>query len=103
MVESVGTGMAPDIATFSKSRGNVAKLKVEVDLFKPRQDQIWVSFKILGSNEEDGYWLDIEYEDALAYCQYCLMQGHSQNSCRRKQWDAEQEKIQTGVGKNDSK
>lgn len=95
--------MAPDIATFSKSRGNVAKLKVEVDLFKPRQDQIWVSFKILGSNEEDGYWLDIEYEDALAYCQYCLMQGHSQNSCRRKQWDAEQEKIQTGVGKNDSK
>ncbi|KAH0641234.1 hypothetical protein KY285_037820 [Solanum tuberosum] len=76
MVSSTGTAMAPDMATYSKSRGNVAKLKVEIDLLKPKQDQLWVGFNRLDSNVEDGYWLDIEYEGALSYCLYCAMQGH---------------------------
>lgn len=50
MVSLIGNAMAPDMATYSKSRGNVAKLKVEIDLLKPRQDQIWVGFKRLDSN-----------------------------------------------------
>lgn len=43
MVSLIGNAMAPDMATYSKSRGNVAKLKVEIDLLKPRQDQMgWI-------------------------------------------------------------
>lgn len=39
MVSSVGIAMAPDMATYSKSRGNVGKLKVKIDLLKPKKDQ----------------------------------------------------------------
>lgn len=40
MVQSVGFAVAPDQATYSKSRGNVDKVKVEIDLLKPKLDQI---------------------------------------------------------------
>ncbi|OIT29407.1 hypothetical protein A4A49_52394 [Nicotiana attenuata] len=42
LVQDVGVAVAPDMATYSKSRGNVAKVKVEIDLLKPRLDQIWL-------------------------------------------------------------
>ncbi|OIT28903.1 hypothetical protein A4A49_38525 [Nicotiana attenuata] len=42
LVQDVGAVVAPDMATYSKSRGNVAKVKVEIDLLKPRLDQIWL-------------------------------------------------------------
>lgn len=38
MVEDVGTGIAPDQAIYSKSRGNIAKVKVEINLLKPKLD-----------------------------------------------------------------
>ncbi|OIS98248.1 hypothetical protein A4A49_33444 [Nicotiana attenuata] len=38
MVREIGVAFAPDLETYSKSRGNVAKVKVEVDLLKPRLD-----------------------------------------------------------------
>ncbi|PHU20007.1 hypothetical protein BC332_11158 [Capsicum chinense] len=40
-----GVEIAPDQANYSKSRGNVAKVKVEIDLLKPKLDPIWLSFK----------------------------------------------------------
>lgn len=89
--------MAPNMATYSKSRGNAAKIKVEIDLLKPSKDQIRLGFKRLDSNEEDGYWLDIEYEGAPSYCQYCCMQGHDILSCKNKNRD---EEIQAQVTAN---
>ncbi|OIT36230.1 hypothetical protein A4A49_02046 [Nicotiana attenuata] len=89
MVISIGTIMAPDMTTYSKSRGNVAKIKVETDLLKIRKDQIWLGFKRLDSNEKDGYWLDIEYEDAPSYCQYCRKQGYDVLSCRNNKREKE--------------
>lgn len=53
--------VAPNQATHSKSRGNVAKIKVDIDLLKPRLDQIWLNFTRLDGTE-DGIWLDIEYD-----------------------------------------
>lgn len=38
LVSEVGVAVAPDQATYSKSRGNVAKVKVEIDLLKSRLD-----------------------------------------------------------------
>lgn len=43
MVSDIGVSIAPDLATYSKSRGNVAKVKVEIDLLKSRVDQIWLT------------------------------------------------------------
>ncbi|OIT39728.1 PREDICTED: uncharacterized protein LOC109237715 [Nicotiana attenuata] len=83
IVESVGTAIAPDQATYSKTNGNVAKLKVEIDLLKPKQDQIWLGFnKLEGS--EDGMWLDIEYDGVPSYCKCCLLQGHMEDQSRVK-------------------
>lgn len=45
MVQSIGIAIAPDQATYSKSKGNVAKMKVEINLLKQRMDQLWLSFK----------------------------------------------------------
>ncbi|MCD9642181.1 hypothetical protein HAX54_028864 [Datura stramonium] len=41
------------MATYSKKRGNVAKIKVEIDLLKPRLDQIWIGFNRLEGGEDD--------------------------------------------------
>ncbi|XP_060180681.1 uncharacterized protein LOC132610402 [Lycium barbarum] len=83
IVESVGIAIAPDQATYSKTRGNIAKLKVEIDLLKPKQDQIWLGFNRL-EGSEDGKWLNIEYEGVPSYCKFCFLQGHMEDQCRVK-------------------
>lgn len=83
MVSSIGKSVAPDLATYSKSRGNVAKIKVEIDLFKLRLDSIWLGFK-RPDGTNDGRWLEVEYERPHAYCQYCKMQGYEEKNCRNK-------------------
>ncbi|KAM3361127.1 hypothetical protein P3S68_015981 [Capsicum galapagoense] len=50
-----GVAIAPDQANYSKSRGNVAKVKVEIDLLKPKLDPIWLSFK-RPDGFEDGHF-----------------------------------------------
>ncbi|KAK4339973.1 hypothetical protein RND71_041435 [Anisodus tanguticus] len=55
-----------------KYRGNVVKIKVEIDLLKQRIDQIWLGFKRLDGSD-DGKWLDIEYKKVPSYCMYCKM------------------------------
>lgn len=40
LASEVGVIVAPDQATYFKSRGNVAKVKIEIDLLKSRLDQI---------------------------------------------------------------
>ncbi|MCE3052428.1 hypothetical protein HAX54_052599, partial [Datura stramonium] len=53
--------VAPNQATYYKSRGNVAKVKVEIDMLKHRLDQIWLGYKRMDGTD-DGKWLDIEYD-----------------------------------------
>ncbi|PHT50048.1 Beta-galactosidase 16 [Capsicum baccatum] len=45
-------------------RGNFAKVKVEIDLLKPRLDQIWLGFNWF-DDTDDGKWLDIEYDKII--------------------------------------
>lgn len=77
----MGVVVAPDQATYSKSRGNVAKVKVEINLLKPKLDQIWLGYKRLDGSD-DGKWLEIEYEKVSSYCLYCKMQVHHESQCR---------------------
>lgn len=61
----------PLVAMASLKRPRVAWIQVEIDLLKPRSDQIWI-----GLGEADGYWQKIEYESFLDYCQNCWHVGH---------------------------
>lgn len=56
MVQFIGTVVGHIQATYSKSRGNVAKVKVEIDLLKLKQDSIWLGYDMLHGSE-DGEWL----------------------------------------------
>lgn len=44
MLNSVGAAIASYMAIYFKSRGNVAKIKVEIDLLKSKQYQIWLEY-----------------------------------------------------------
>ncbi|XP_060170457.1 uncharacterized protein LOC132601380 [Lycium barbarum] len=70
---------------------NVAKVKVEIDLLKPKQDIIWLGFKRLDGTE-DGRWLEVEYEGAPTYCHYFKIQGHEEQQCRTKDVDTDTKK-----------
>ncbi|OIT23354.1 hypothetical protein A4A49_28503 [Nicotiana attenuata] len=83
MIQSIGVAIAPDQATYSKSRGNVAKIKVEINLLKPKLDQLWLALK--GWN----LWLDIEYEGVSFYCIYCKMQGSNLEKNHDHDWSGD--------------
>lgn len=86
MISAVGHAIAPDQDTYSKSRGNVAMVKVEIDLLKPKLNELWLGFKRLDGSE-DGEWLQIEYEDVPSYCNYCKLHGHNEIQCWTKARD----------------
>lgn len=94
IVKDIDVVVAPDQATCSKFRGNIAKVKVEIDLLKPRLDQILLGFKWFDGTD-DGKWLDIEYDKVVRYCLYCKMQGHYESQCKNKIRD-ERTKAQKG-------
>ncbi|PHT45576.1 hypothetical protein CQW23_14734 [Capsicum baccatum] len=64
-----GKAIGPDQATYSKSRGNMAKVKIEIDLLQPKQDNIWLGFNRIDGTEDE-QWLKVEYEEAPTYCYY---------------------------------
>lgn len=66
MVQSVGVSIASDQATYSKFRGNIAKINVESALLKPKLNQIWLGFNMMDGGE-DGVWLDIECKGVTSY------------------------------------
>ncbi|KAG5583439.1 hypothetical protein H5410_054066 [Solanum commersonii] len=70
MVSSIGTVVGRDQATYSKSRGNVTRIKVEINLLKPKLDQLWLGFNRLDGGE-DGVWVKFEFEGVPSYCSYC--------------------------------
>ncbi|KAH0639334.1 hypothetical protein KY290_036595 [Solanum tuberosum] len=65
-----------------KTRGSVAKVRIQIDLTKKRPRHVW-----LGFSEKDptrGKWQIIEYEEVPPYCLYCKQQGHFVGTCPMK-------------------
>lgn len=91
--------LAPDQATFSKSRVYAAKLRIEINISKPWEEEIWVGYSRLENDNEDGFWLKVEYEQVPDYCHYCCMQGHTENVCYTKKNDMEHRMRQEKVKK----
>ncbi|RAL45485.1 hypothetical protein DM860_014874 [Cuscuta australis] len=68
-------------ATSTFSRPNVAKARVEIDLLKPRVQQIWIGFSDAPGEEDVGMFQPVEYERIPKYCTACFKQGHDNSSC----------------------
>ncbi|KAG5606117.1 hypothetical protein H5410_027609 [Solanum commersonii] len=86
----IGKALYLDSATMQKTRGSVAKVRVQIDLTKERPQHVW-----LGFSEKDpnlGKWQIIEYEDVPSYCIYCKHQGHITTECAQKEKDDETKK-----------
>ncbi|KAH0760297.1 hypothetical protein KY290_016370 [Solanum tuberosum] len=87
LLSPIGKALYLDSATVQKTRGSVAKVRVQIDLTKERPQHVW-----LGFSEKDpnlGKWQVIEYEEVPSYCLYCKHQGHIIGECSQKEKDEE--------------
>ncbi|XP_068660005.1 uncharacterized protein [Aristolochia californica] len=71
-----GKVLATDDPTRNRTRTNVARVCVEVDLLKDLPRQVWVGVG------EGGFWQDIHYEKLPPFCTHCRQQGHSAKVCQ---------------------
>ncbi|KAG5568617.1 hypothetical protein H5410_064368 [Solanum commersonii] len=69
----------------TKTRGSMARVKLQIDLTKERPPHVWVGFK--NSDPNKGRWQKIQYEGIPDYCMYCKHQGHMENACTIKRRD----------------
>lgn len=72
----VGLPLRLDAATVSLKRPSVARLQVEIDLLKPRPQQVWI-----GIGESDGFWQKVDYANVPDYCTHCWHIGHAEALC----------------------
>ncbi|KAH0641373.1 hypothetical protein KY285_037959 [Solanum tuberosum] len=87
LLESIGKVLYLDSPTSQRTRGSMAKVRVQVDLTKTRLPHIWMGFK--NSDPNKGRWQKIQYEGIPNYCMYCKHQGHMDNLCTIKRRDEE--------------
>ncbi|WMV50084.1 hypothetical protein MTR67_043469 [Solanum verrucosum] len=87
LLSPIGKALYLYSATMQKTRGSVAKVRVQIDITKERPQHVW-----LGFSEKDpslGKWQIIEFEDVPPYCLYCKYQGHIIGECPLKERDEE--------------
>nr|GMC61994.1 TMV resistance protein N-like [Ipomoea batatas] len=77
-----GRAIELDLATVRKSRPSVAKVRLEIDVTKPRLDRIWIEF-VQGNGMVSGFWQRIEFLRIPVYCEVCGRFGHGSLICRR--------------------
>lgn len=68
LLSPIGKVLFLDLATY-KTRGSVAKVKVQIDLTKQRPHHVWMGFD--DDENGEGRWKPIQYEGVLEYCDYC--------------------------------
>ncbi|PHU15174.1 hypothetical protein BC332_16379 [Capsicum chinense] len=76
IVSSVGTPLEIDQATRSRTRPNMAKVRVEIDLLKPQLESVYVGL-IHENSPETSFMQKLEYEGIPKYCKNCRKLGHA--------------------------
>ncbi|XP_059285094.1 uncharacterized protein LOC132038442 [Lycium ferocissimum] len=76
ILEPIGPLIALDKATIARTRPTTAKARVEIDLSRPRLNEIEVAL-VDDTGELDTFNQIIEYENAPEFCFFCKVQGHS--------------------------
>ncbi|KAH0695801.1 hypothetical protein KY289_013283 [Solanum tuberosum] len=87
ILSSIGKVLYLDSPSSQKTRGNMARVKIHIDLTKERPPHVWVGFK--NSNPNKGRWQKVQYEGITDYWLYCKHQGHVDNVCTIKRRDEE--------------
>ncbi|KAL0908717.1 hypothetical protein M5K25_023224 [Dendrobium thyrsiflorum] len=70
-----GRPLQTDQATASVSRPSVARVLVELDVYKKHPKEIW-----LGS-DLTGYFQKVEFENVHIFCNHCKLYGHGAPEC----------------------
>lgn len=78
----IGRAIELDSATVRKSRPSVAKVRLEIDVTKPRLERVWIEF-VNGEGVVSGFWQRVEFLRVPIYCEECGRFGHDSLSCRR--------------------
>lgn len=76
LLSPIGKILFLNLATYRKTRGSVAKVKIQIDLTKKRPHHVWMGFD--DYEYGDGRWQSIQYEGVPVYSHYCKHQGHSE-------------------------
>ncbi|OIT37380.1 hypothetical protein A4A49_11772 [Nicotiana attenuata] len=88
-----GKALYLDLASFQKTRGSVAKVKIQIDLTKERPHHVWLVYDEEKDENGDGEWLEVQYGSVPAYCSHC----NSQSTKNKKSRD------EVGASKNPKK
>nr|GMC68963.1 TMV resistance protein N-like [Ipomoea batatas] len=78
----IGRVIELDLATIRKSRPSVAKVRLEIDVTKPRLERIWIEV-VNREGVVSGFWQRIEFLKVPIYCEDCSRFGHGRLTCRR--------------------
>lgn len=73
LLSPIGKVLFLDLATYKKTRGSVAKIKIQIDLTQKRPQHVWM-----------GYDEDDNGEGVPDYCNYCKHQGYTSITCTVK-------------------
>lgn len=84
ILEPIGTLISLDKATMARTRPTTAKAQVEIDLSKPRLNEVEVAL-IDGNGDIDMFIQQIEYESFPDFFFHCRVQGHSDTQYRMQQ------------------
>ncbi|OIT07450.1 hypothetical protein A4A49_31318 [Nicotiana attenuata] len=92
LLSPIGKALYLDLASFQKTRGSVAKVKIQIDLTKERPHHVWLGYDEEEDENGDGEWLEVQYDSVPAYCTYCRHLGHSEFTCEIRTLDEEKKK-----------
>ncbi|XP_060190442.1 uncharacterized protein LOC132619608 [Lycium barbarum] len=81
ILNPIGIPIGMDNVAGGRTRPGMAKVRVEIDLTKPRIHKLWI-----GVEEENsplkGFYQKLEYETMPKYCTHCSLLGHAIDECR---------------------
>ncbi|OIT05853.1 hypothetical protein A4A49_32287 [Nicotiana attenuata] len=75
-----------------KTRGSVAKVKIQIDFTKERPHHVWLGYDEDQDENGDGEWLEVQYDNVPAYCNHCKHLGHSEYTCEVRLQDEDKKK-----------
>jgi len=104
LLSPIGKVLHLDLASMQKTRGSVAKVKMQVDLTQLRPHHVWLGFDEDQDVNGDGQWLEVVYEDLPTYCSHCKHLGHEDYSCPiREREEEDKKKVATETPQNKTK
>ncbi|KAG5613699.1 hypothetical protein H5410_013523 [Solanum commersonii] len=88
ILSSISKVLYLDSPSSQKTRGSMARVKIQIDLTKERPP-VCILGRFKNSDPNKGRWQKIQYEGIPDYCHYCKHQGHVDNVCTIKRRDEE--------------